>query len=271
MENRRHTPILYFALVAALISGCRKESVNIPDQPQVKNTELRNGLPPSIDTIHGMFYAGFRLNRLNNQNNHSLVLSACFRDPPAGLLSTFHYYNEHILFPGIGNVSVGDVAFRNQMLNESQGGPTVSYNGNSFVISLNSVDAPVSWSTEGNKSFTPLKITVTRGFPKFLDTASAIIVSKSKGLALNVRNIFGNYDSVVVQVSDQWSFASHMKAIADPDSVIAFDSIDVAEMVPSNNHKVKVMAFNYSNITRENKNYVFILGSRIEKQIAVKP
>lgn len=249
---------LIFLLAVLFVVSCIKDDVKLPDEPELVNTEMNNGLPANSESCNGYLYASYFL----NQNNAYIFAHSTYRDPGANLISAYNHYVDQELFTSHsevrGNVRVGDVKFNGNFLGETNSGVGISYrltNTNNAVLG----DGSAHWQTAGNGSFRSLDEHVTRGFPKILYPSTTQTVSISKDYIIEIKNITANFDSLIVSIGNVGS-QIRKKAVAG-DQFIKFTKEELYSC-GLGAENIYFYAFNYSNRTINSKVYVFELSNK---------
>lgn len=207
-------------------------------------------------------------------NQRSRYGFATFGDPGRDLKTNYDCINNQINYsrrgPNFGNINIGTVRFNESRLN-SVDSITYSYSAN-----LNVFDNSVRWQTTGNGSLKPLDVTIPGGFP-FVNVTKDYSLSLKEDFTLDISGLAGNYDSLVVVLSDfgneKPNDGSVKKTISDPNSsTVTFASSDMtAALSPSQYGSLRLRAYNYSNKTLENKVYLFELSSHAIVSLTISP
>jgi hypothetical protein len=255
MKNYRLFLLLPF-LPAML--ACKKPKSIIPDQTAVINTSLANGMPADIQKINGYLYADINYSNFNNSYS-------AFSDPAKSLVSTYNHRNNNVQFsqPVLGNIDVGQVSFGGLNLSRQNTGTSVMYEMSNSVGFQNNV-----WTSDGNGTFKPLSINMARGFPVLnSNTYTFNTISKSSGFTVDIGNSVSNYDSVIVNLTDNYGgLVSKRYTNA---GIITFSSNDLVVLNSNSYGSFYVYAYNYANQTINSKVYVFELGNKFSKGVSI--
>lgn len=257
---------LISVLLALGFSACNKKESTTPTPPV--NVGINNGMGDGPTKIHGYLYASYKKTVYSGSGNYfssNLYALANFGDPKRNLMSNFDHAKEgSTFFSGSDqpNVSVGTVNFSGLVFNNSS---TTNYFMSSTQYALS--DLSPSWSTRGNGPFKPISISLPRLFPQITSTSKGDTTSRNNDYTIQVSNFISNYDSVVVRIQNTNFEVS--KRIGKESNTITFTKGELASMY-SSYCTISYMAFNYSNMTVEDKKYVFELGNKLDLQLYIK-
>jgi hypothetical protein len=256
--------VFCFALLPIIVS-CSKKSKS-PVQDPLISTDMANGLGDNPNAINGYFYVA---QRDYGSSTIYTTIYASFSDPKKKLMTGYNHFNENSSFSSNntqGNIDVGNIFFNNWLfLNKNSFNPNVTYSANN---SNGSYSSSAAWKTDGNMSFKPLDLIVSRGFPTVSTTTFAPI-SKSAGCTINLSTYANNYDSLTVVITDNSSTQIKRRVDATVSS-ITFSSAELNQLY-SNYGSVWFYAYNYSNKTVENKSYIFELSYKTTKPVNLNP
>ncbi len=251
-------------------SACKKKEFVQPDEPLLSSAQTK-GLPQD-KKISGYFYAEqIKYFRQNNHDTYVFLYSA-FREPAADLVAGYDHNSNNESASNsasFGNINVGRVIYNNTFTLSAQSIPK------KFAYSYASVifpDTSAGWSIEGNRTFGPIKISPSRGFPKLddLDTAPFERVSKT-GFTLDIAHRASNYDSLVVIMEDYFSRIQIAKRIG-PSCAAIFSEEELKALYQWTPYGyITICAYNYSNIMIENRVYVFELAKKYTQNITIVP
>ena len=252
-----------FCLSLLLISCHKKEEPKVDVEPE--NISLNDGLGKSSESIHGHVFASLVKSRYYSYSNYyySLTVNAAFADPARNLLGSFNRIDWNRLFNTTtqANVSVGGIYVCNLALGSKN---TTNYSGSintASDLSYTSCDL----ITEGNGSFLPLNLSISRGFPKFKKEILTDTLYKNKDFVLDKTDLFENYDSLIIRIPI--SSGSFTKRFSSSDQVIIKKENLASLDVYSSN--ISIVLYNFSNTTVAKKKYIFELSNRLIKDIVV--
>jgi hypothetical protein len=244
--------------------SCTKKSDKISKEEPPVNKELSNGLGSNFSKINGYLYASMKKSSYGGSGfYYSLRAFASFGDPVRNLMSNYDHVNENTFFMEFENqpnITVGNVKFSDIQIG-SKGTTIYNYNSNQ---SNSAIAISSSWDTEGNGPFKPIDLSVKRGFPQINSTSFVETISKNNDFTINTSNFVSNYDSVVVKI--YVGSITITKRISSASSTITFKKEELSGFYNSYPY-ISYMAFNYSNMTVEDKSYVFELSNRLELPI----
>lgn len=250
--------IKHFALYTLLIFSlsCKKKTVAEPEEETV-TTEMKQGLPDNPKSINGYLYVSSyeHLNLPNKNTNYF----AAFSDPQRPLMSGYNRTNEsaNTIPAKSGNIDVGSVIFDSASLNRTLFSPVAFYKFFSNTPVTTSL-SPAVWTIEGNGSFKPFKVKVTRGFPSFtIYTINSI--SKAAGFTFNAEGILSNYDSLRVRIHG--GSLTLVKSVGTQ-NIVTFTSAELNTLNTGNAY-LYIYGSNYSHQTINNQVYVFELTKTI--------
>ena len=262
--SMRFTTYLVAIILLSLFS-CDKNKDKVPDEETLVTTELSNGIGANTSKIHGYLYASIKKSISGgNYIYYYLRAFACFGDPARNLMSNFEHYSDNTLFFGSENqpnVTVGTVKFSNIQIG-SKGSTTYNYSNNQS--NPFGATSPI-WDTEGNGPFKPFDVTVKRGFPQINLTVNGDTISRNTDFTINMANFISNYDSVVVKIYS--GSITITKRISSASNTLTFKKEEFASFYTYAN--ISYMAFNYSNMTVENKAYIFELSNKLEMPLII--
>jgi hypothetical protein len=268
---RRNKEIYFLVAAVIALAACKKPKKKETEQVPVVNTEQANGLPSNPKAINGYLYASYK-------NSGSVYyycnVYASFSDPAKKLTAGWdHFYDNNGSFgttSNFGNIDVGNMSFNGSFLQKSSFNPNVFYtqtNSNSFQPITYS-----SWSNEGNLSFLPMDLGVTRPFPSTAPNPTFAPVSKSTPYTLNLAEYVTNYDSVLVVLSDNFSSQSMLKKRVDASTTtVTFTPAEMSTLYSGSNGNIFVYAYNYTNQTINSKVYLFEQSAKISRYIYIGP
>jgi len=252
------------------ISACKKEEITTVEKEPLITGEMINGLPGDQKKISGYLHAS-----ISKGSYYYLYLYAAFSEPASSLLTSYNHYSNNYWSisskAAFGNIDVGEVSFNNNyILNSAPSKPTFLYHYNSPIMLP--YPAPI-WSTEGNKSFGAINLTIERGFPLMnLNPDSVALISMS-GFTLDPKNIISNYDSLIVLIDDNLgSTPALRKNIGAINTPIVFSAEDFKNFWQgTTSGSIMIYAFNYSNKIVDNRMYVFELSNKFSQNIILSP
>ncbi|MCE3259227.1 MAG: hypothetical protein K0S12_868, partial [Bacteroidetes bacterium] len=251
-----------------VFSACKKESPAKAETPAPVSTSLADGMG-STTTVSGYLYSS--LNTSFSWSGNSFFYAA-FGDPARKLLGTYDHYNDFTIFGGsnnFGNIDVGQVTFANSYtLFKNLFNPSVNYTGNTnlFTPTTN------NWSIEGNGTFKPFNINISRGYPSLANTFTLSPVSRTNAYTIDLTALASNYDSVIVEISNNGSssFGNPRRRLGNAGTV-TFNTSELSNLYTSSSGQIKICVFNYSNITIEDKRYIFELAKKNTQNIVINP
>lgn len=258
--------LAFIPVFALLVLACDKKKTST-STPSAVTTELADGLPDNFRAINGYFCGDARTNYSGSYTTASLTFYAAFADPARNLMANFNPITDQILFNNnngnAGNVSVGSVFISGMQV------PSSSFFTNEFHYFNNNSGTQQNFnyspqiSMQGNGTFKPMNLSVKRGYPKIsLASSTSYSLSLSQNFVVDVGPIASNYDSLTVSLGYSGANGNLRKTIASGNTTtITFTSAELsnAGLYPGNNYTINFMGFNYSNITVEDKVYVFEL------------
>jgi hypothetical protein len=266
MSSRSQCIQLATIVLLCAFAGCKKQTMSKVETPVPVTTSLENGMGNT--TVNGYLYCS--LNSSFTWSGNSFFYAA-FGDPARKLLSSYNHFSDFTQFSGsntFGNIDVGQVTFANSVtLFKNLFNPNVNYTGNTNVFT--GTDA--SWSVEGNGSFKPFNITVSRGFPTLSNTFTLAPVSRTNPYTIDLSALASNYDSIVVEIGNNLSSFGNPKRHLGNSGSVTFNASELSNLFTSQNGQVKICAFNYSNITIEDKRYIFELARKNTQYITINP
>jgi hypothetical protein len=261
--------ILACALIVTAFTGCKKpKKVEVAADPVV-NTDQANGMPANLKSVNGYFYASYKSTSFSG---YSYAFFAGFSDPGRKLSSGWDHYNDNTSGFGatgsFGNIDVGIVTLNNSFpLQKNSFNPNIfySYNTNYFQPLTSA-----QWTTEGNLSFSPMDIQVSRGFPTAALNATFASISKAAGYTINLSQYVSNFDSAVVTITDNFSWQSNLRKGAGAGAQsITFTPAELSPLYVGSSGYIYVYAYNYSNQVINNKVYLYELSAKIQRNIVI--
>lgn len=247
-------------VIAIALYSCQKNDTT--EQP-LKNIALNNGLGDSPNKLNGYFFSSINKTISNNYTYYNQQHFAFFGDPSRNLMINFNRLtgNEQIFdMAARSNVSVGQVT----IMNAAIGSKTATTYSSFTNIYQNLENSNFTIRTEGNGSFKPLNLTITRGFPKINQFIIGDTLSKGTDYQIN-KALFSNYDSVIVSINSPYSlYAKRFDANQE-----VFFSKEELSILNGSGYTLNFMLFNYSNTTVESKTYLFELSNRLTVPLTV--
>jgi|GEM_PF-1795086 hypothetical protein len=263
---KKTTFLLAVILVTAI--ACKK-STTTPGGPggTTQSTTISNGFGAAgTSNINGVFMAElFNFPGLSVIQYHS----------SASLFKTAHPFNQ--LYQSAGIISPGDTAghlkINTTTMVRDTGNPSFIYTDTTSTANYSS---GVKWTLAGNVNFTAFSTSVTRGFPV---AANANYLpstfSKSQNLTLNLGTAgYTNTDSLMVMIYTSSSATSGavFKYVAGNASSVTFTPADMSSLITNGSfNEILVYAKNFSNMSVNGKNYVFVMHYTIGAFITVTP
>jgi hypothetical protein len=260
-------PLFLIPILIVFLSSCEKKKT-IAETPPTITTNLASGLLENPSSINGYVYASQTNN--SSSSNYSYYY-AVFGDPARNLMINYNHFNDQIGNSGFnnadrGNVQVGSnitIAGYNitaQVIQSSGSFGEVHY----FNFISNSFNTNASIRTDGNGSFKPLNFTISRGYPKILTSSSTQFTANVKqNYNLDISNLISNFDSLIVRISSNGSpYINVMKNVVAGAKTITFSSQELSGVSQGSYLNLYFQAFNYSNITIEDKRYIFELANK---------
>lgn len=254
METRY--PLFLFAPL--FFTSCIKDDVKLPEQPELVNTEITNGMPENPGSINGYLYGSYSI----SSSNYTYLSAYCsFRDPGGELALTYDHSTDQETFSANsqtrGNIRTGFVSIYGLNLPELNMGNSISYRLN--MQNAANINTIPRWKTNGNGSFKALDQTVPRGLPTILTPALTKTISISQDFVIDTRAIATNFDSLMVFFGS--NFSSVKKRAGLNDRYIIFSTSDLYQ-IGTGSRNISIYAFNYSNRTIDSKVYLFELASK---------
>lgn len=257
---------------SVLFFSCKKKSdgKSTVDPPKV-NKPLASGYPDDNRAINGYFYASLKA---FSNSYFALNCYVIVNDPAGDLINTYDHFSDFNIFGSSaaqGNISLGSIYFGSTQLLAQNGGNRITYRLNGSQSFTNSA-VPVSWKTDGNGTFSAVNTTVPRGFPGVVNSpssSSTYTLSKSNGLVLDVADIASNFDSLIVAISV--SSSTVKRKVTAGASTIVFSSNELSGFSANYTGYMYVYAYNYSNMTVEDKVYLFELSTKLQKNVVIYP
>ncbi len=258
----------YFLIFFLIITGCKKKKDEVANTPVVisvtnpANSSMSNGLPPNISNINGVFLA----NKVN--------------------LGFGTIYQSFASVNAVGNAlqSINPVSIL--VVGQNNGG-TLKINtttlkfetSNSFELyrytdtsSTANYSTGVIWDLNATGAFTSFSAAVSRGFPSIIST-TFIPTSISKSSALTINFGLGNItnaDSINVQINGPSLNLS--KTVSSSATNINFTIAELSSAtVGSGNAQFSVYVKNHSNMSVNNKTYVFLMFNTTISSANVTP
>ena len=272
MKNILKTPLGFLFAFIFLISCKKDKTLTVVDPPPV-TTEIANGLPANPKKINGYLYASCVSSIYSGSGNtySSQYRFAAFGDPARNLISGYNHYSNITSFntptTDMANVSVGDLNFNGVLINS---GGSTSYQSSTYT---NSPDYTAHWVSEGNLSFKPLDLLVSRGFPviSILFGATSYALNLNNDFKFDLNNVaISNYDSVAIGVSDYTTNGYKIKKmVSGLSNSVTFTQSELRVLSSTNNGNIIFYAFNYSTKIIEDKVYVFELLTRVNVQLII--
>lgn len=258
--------IILSIATTALLFSCKKKEKE-PEEPALINTSMDDGLPENYKSINGYLYSGIQTNQYSSSNiSYYNFLYVAFCDPTKHLLSSFNHYSNQRNFSSnvpFGNIDVGNVTLNGSILWKSSSSSELFYTGN-FNSSINSLNYNAVWTTEGNKTFKPLNLSINKGHPIIVTSALNIptSVSKNSNFTINIGNNISNYDSLIVTFESSNFNTRIRKVLAKNSTSVTFTTQEMSILSTSSYATINFYAFNYSNMTIDTKINVFELSNQ---------
>lgn len=235
------------------------------------NTEMRNGLPENINSINGYFFAGYNILWYDSirPENRYFTSYAAFREPGSNLIAGFEHLGRIQRFDmpqRLGNIDVGQVQFnRNHSLGQKITSHTLTYSGPDLgPLIMDSSYNDVALSTEGNRTFTPIKCNGLRSFPILKSIWKLPSISKNKAYFIDASNIANNYDSITVTFYNALTYYAiclRKSFSTKQGPILEFTAAEMNSAF-SEHIWVDIDAFNYTHQTINGKIYVFEQAKR---------
>lgn len=253
-------------LGSLFLFSCNKKKETI-DEPENINTSLVDGLPENKKLINGYLYSSLQTYQYSSSSSYYYMNSyAIFSDPAKNLISTFnHYYNNKMFVQSInGNIDVGNVYINGITLPKSLQSNFEVYYTQGFNSSSNFFNYNATWSTEGNKSFKPINLSIGKGYPLISTNLISIgnSISKSSNYTINFGNNISNYDSLIVILEDGNFNGKIRKTLPQNATSVTFTPQDMNVLSSSNYGKVGIYAYNYSYIILDSKVNILELSNQ---------
>jgi hypothetical protein len=236
------------------------------EQPAVINKRLSDGFPENKKSVNCYLYSSFVVTKYASSSpNYGSYQYAIFSDPSKNLINSYSHYTNSKLFSqsASGNVDVGNVSFNGQTIYKNLTNEvyyTANYNSS---IPFGSMSA--NWKTDGNKTFLPMDVTINKGHPIILSGNLNIgnSISKNSNFTLNISGNITNYDSLIVILEDG-NWGGKIRKTADINtSSLTFTPVDMSIFSTGSNYgKLSIYAYNYSNMTVNNKVTLFELSNQ---------
>jgi hypothetical protein len=250
------------AALLLLLVACKKPTATIVPQSSGISAAPEKGLPANYKSVNGFFYANYHYNRDSWFTNQVAVFSDPARNLAANLDHTYEYY---YVYPATsGNVDVGKLTFNEYMVGRQSNNNAVWFSGNNESTNLEA-----TWTIEGNGSFKAFTITVPRGYPEIKVTQidSNIVIKKSEGFVMDLKNKIVNFDSVVVVL--RYGSTEIRKAQKSDATPVVFSVSELKRFGSTMWATLTICVFNYSSQVYQSKNYLFELSRKLTRTIQI--
>jgi len=253
-----------------LLIGCRKQEITVPEEEELKSEPMKKGIVNKCDSIHG-YLTAYQQFQLPN-NNIIYQYNAYFGDPARNLLSNYNRFENYSYAPeeqDRANLKLGSVQFNSTTLSWFAG-QVSSYNyyqNNSTKIKINP-----EWKVQGNKTFTGFTVNVDRGFPVIKDSTTITTHSLStNSMIFDLSDHFENCDSMMVWITQSSGYYIPMirRIVHSSQPVVTFSDIELSNLQAGYIYSLKFKAYNYSYFMKDNKRYVFEMGTGFERNFNV--
>jgi len=193
----------------------------------------------------------------------------------ASLYKVVHPFNQQYLLVGIlvPGDSAGHLKINATDLVRDTSNPAFIYTD---ITSNANYSAGVKWTLAGNADFSAFSTMVTRGFPVMANpNYIPATFSKSHNFTLNLGTAaYSNTDSIMVMLYTGGSAASGsaFKYVAGNATSVTFTPYDMASLVTTGSaNEVIVYAKNFSSMSVNGKNYVFVMHYNVGAFVTVTP
>lgn len=232
---------------------------------------MKNGLPENLNSINGYFFAGYNIlwyDTIKSENRY-FTSYAAFREPGSNLIAGLEHFGRVKRFDvpqRLGNIDVGEVKFnKNHSLGQKVISQTLTYSGPDLgPVIMDSSYNEVAWSTEGNSTFTPIKIKGIRGFPILKSIWKLPSITKNKAYFIDVSYIANNYDSITVTFYNYFTYYAiwlRKSFSIKQGLLLEFTEAEMSSAF-SEHIWIDIDAFNYTHQTINGKMYVFEQAKR---------
>jgi hypothetical protein len=262
-------PYSFFFLIFLSFVGCKKETVEVPEERSPVNTELISSIPGKPDSIHGYLYAGYWFQRLPKSSTQTLTTYAVFGDPARNLCANFNHFEDSPLpkpDKNQGNISSSGVTFNTVPLTASYQLYYYLKNTGYYLF-----DNKAVWASKGNTTFLPLNQNITKGFPKIVDTLITQELKISNGFTVHTNKYFGGCDSACVTIKSSYFTQPFLQKSVVANSSVYFAPEELNFLRADSSARLTLGAFNYSYIILNDKRYLFELSNKMESRLLITP
>jgi hypothetical protein len=259
-------------LVLFPFANCCKKEINTPDDESIITTTQVKGLPANHKKINGYFFAMYWDNKGDSNYFRSANIVAAFADPTSDILGNFNHYNGWIDRPmnKFANIDYHGVFINGFKLDSELVDGNFFYQRRIDGGNFNS-KAKAHLNTGGNRSFPPLDLFVERGFPTLTSRkVDSLTINIMNDFPFNYRDFISNIDSVAFSIRCG-PFLSLMikKQTSEISPLILFGSHELQFLKPYPTAVVAIEAFNYSSHTVANKQFIYELAVRIDREVRI--
>ncbi len=258
--------IILSIATAAMLFSCKKKEPE-PEEPALINTSMADGFPENYKSINGYLYSGIQTYQYSGSSvNYYSFSYVAFCDPTKNLVSSYNHYTNQKNFSTnvpFGNIDVGNVTFNGANVWKSSSNFELFYGGN-FNSNVTFLNYNAAWSTDGNKTFKPLNLSISKGHPIIVTSALNIAtsISKNSNYTINIGNNISNYDSLIILFEDGNSIGKIRKVLAKNTTSVTFTPQEMSVLNTSSYARINIYAYNYSNMTIDSKINLFELSNQ---------
>ena len=249
-----------------LLFSCNKKEKAI-EEPAPINKALSDGFPENIKVINSYLYSCVQTYQYSSTIYYYSFSYAAFTDPAKNLLSTYNHYSNNKNFSsngGGGNIDVGNVTLNGSFVSKNFPSNIEVYYRQNSNNNVNFLNLNAYWTSEGNKTFKSIDVIINKGHPTIAVNNLAISnsISKNTDYTINIGNNITNYDSLIVILEDGSWNGRIRKTVPKNTTSLTFTTQEMSILNNTSNGKFNIYAYNYSNMTVDNKINVFELSNQ---------
>ena len=262
--------VIISIIVVSFFTFCKKKNETpttiTPTNNVPVNTYLQNGLGNNANNLNGVLQA---------EKMEIPAFSIVAYESRAAFNSATQPYSYYFMLGGIfatTGINAGTLKLNTTTLKYDVSTPN-QINRYKDTLSARNYSAGATWDLTANSSFSSFSVNVARGFP-IISSPNYLpnTISKSVGFTINFGvNNYSNTDSIIVLLQGGVGTTSYpYKHLSSSATSVTYTSAELNN-VGTGSGEIIVYGINYSNITINSKNYLYIMQYDVINQITINP
>ena len=261
---------IIFISVISFFTFCKKKNetpaVTAPINNAPVNTPLQAGFGTNVNNLHGVLQAEKIAVPSFSSTTFESRASFNFNSQPYS-----YYYLMGGIFATTG-VNAGTLKLNSTILKYDISTPNQT-NRYKDTLSTRNYSIGATWDLTANGNFNSFNAPVNVGFPIIVNNSYLPnTISKSAGLTINFgNNNYSNTDSIIVFIVGGAGTTSYpIKHVSGTATSITFTSTEL-NGIGTGSGEIIVYGLNYSNMTVNSKNYLYIMQYDVINFVTINP